>query len=60
MMDASTQLSKLVIFGISAAAAVAVAVLAYQPDLGSGSIALSIGSAPVAPMSAPCRQADDT
>ena len=60
MMDASRRLSKLVIFGVSAAVASAVAVLALQPDLDSGSIALSIGSVGPAPMSAACGQADRT
>lgn len=59
-MDASTRFSKLVIVGASAGMAAAVAVLAFQPDLDSGSIALSTGTVGPVPMPAPCRQADRT
>jgi len=54
------RLSKLVIFGFCAAAAVAAAILAGQADLDGGSSALGTRSVPLVPISAPCRQADHT
>ena len=60
MMDASKRVSNLVVFGVSAVVTAAVALLAYQPDLDTASIALSTGTVWPAPMSAPCRQADRT
>jgi hypothetical protein len=60
MKAAPKRISDLMIFGGAAGMAAAVAVLAFQPDLGSGSIALSIGAVGPVPMSAPCRQADRT
>jgi hypothetical protein len=59
-MDASTRLSKLVIVGLSAAAAAAIVILTDQPDLDSASIALGTGSVPLVPLSALCQQADRT
>lgn len=59
-MDASTRFSKLVIVGAPAGMAATVAVLAFQPDLDTGSIALSTGTVGPVPMPAPCRQADRT
>ena len=46
------------IFAAAAAAALAVAALAHQPDLGAGSIALSIGTAPPMPEASRERHAD--
>jgi hypothetical protein len=60
MMGASKRISNLVIFGISAAVAAIVAVLAFQPDLDAGSIALGTGAVGPTAMSAACQQADRT
>ena len=46
------------IFTLTTAATLAVAVLAYQPDLGAGSIALSIGMATPMPAQSVDRSAD--
>ena len=55
---ASKRASNLVIFGVSAAVAIAVAVLAWQPDLDATSIAVSTGTAEPARMSPRCQEVD--
>lgn len=57
---ADRRVSNLTIFAASAAVAIAVAVLAWQPDLDGGSIALSTGTAQPGLTSARCREADRT